>query len=140
LILPDSALEAALAKVPIGNDRNLIRSAVRQGLHVFLTCDKGIQKAKSALSPFGLLIASPQELLGELFATGAFLCMLEERFLYWPMPDQQRVAHLFRSLGEPTEAAPWGVVYEIDELIAHPPQLAISAAHKARFADGSGAP
>jgi len=45
-----------------------------------------------------LLIATPADLLEELFACGAFDCLLAPRYLHWPAPDQQRVGHLIRAL------------------------------------------
>jgi hypothetical protein len=89
----------ALARVPKGNDRGLVADALTAGLHVFLTCDKGILKAREDLAPFGLLLASPQDLLMELGAAGALHCLFEPQHLYWPMPDQQRVSHLIQALG-----------------------------------------
>ena len=63
-----------------------------------MTMDKGILKQRQALKPFGLLLASPLDLLEELVACGAFHCMLEPHYAYWPMPDQMRVSHLIRAL------------------------------------------
>lgn len=77
---------------------------MRSGAHVFLTCDRKIQKAKDALRPFGLLLASPLDLIEEFFACGAYLCMLAPRFAYWPLPDQMRVGHLIEAL--PIEQRP----------------------------------
>ena len=98
LILPDSLLEQAIAKVPRGFDQILVRAATHMGIHVFMTMDKQILKQRQALRPFGLLLASPLDLLEELIGCGAFHCMLEPRFAYWPMPDQMRVGHLIRAL------------------------------------------
>lgn len=98
LILPDSLLENAVANLPQGFDRTLVASAARMGMHVFMTMDKGILRQRAALKSFGLLLASPLDLLEELIACGAFHCMLEPRFANWPMPDQMRVGHLIRAL------------------------------------------
>ncbi|WP_405147670.1 hypothetical protein OG589_08455 [Sphaerisporangium sp. NBC_01403] len=98
LILPDSLLEDAVANLPQGFDRTLVRSAARMGIHVFMTMDKGILRQRAALKSFGLLLASPLDLLEELIACGAFHCMLAPRFAYWPMPDQMRVGHLIQAL------------------------------------------
>jgi hypothetical protein len=98
LILPDSLLEQAVAKVPRGFDQILVRAAAHMGIHVFMTMDKQILKQRQALRSFGLLLASPLDLLEELIRCGAFHCMLEPRFAYWPMPDQMRVGHLIRAL------------------------------------------
>lgn len=89
----------ALLHVPAGNDRALVRDALTQGLHVFLTCDKGILRARGSLAALGLLIASPLDLLEELGAAGALHCLFERQHLYWPMPDQQRVSHLIQAPG-----------------------------------------
>ncbi|MFI7694218.1 hypothetical protein ACIBQ6_34505 [Nonomuraea sp. NPDC049655] len=98
LILPDSPLEDAVANLPQGFDRTLARSAARMGIHAFMTMDKGILKQRAALKAFGLLLASPLDLLEELITSGAFHCMLAPRFANWPMPDQMRVGHLIRAL------------------------------------------
>ncbi|MFD0732293.1 hypothetical protein [Planotetraspora mira] len=98
LILPDSLLEDALAGLPQGFDRVLVASAARMGIHVFMTMDKGILKQREAFRSFGLFLASPLDLLEALIGCGAFHCMLEPRYAYWPMPDQMRVGHLIRAL------------------------------------------
>lgn len=94
LILPQAHLETALKRVPAGHDRGLVARAVRERAHVFLTCDKGILGAAPALRPHGLRIVDPVQLLEDLVAQGAFHCLVEPRYLYWSLPDQQRVAHL----------------------------------------------
>jgi len=99
LILPRSELDRALMSVPGGNDRELVATAVRDKIHVFLTRDKGILRARKALQPFGLRIASPQDLLEDLSRCGALNCLFRPEHLYWPMPDQRRVAHLVSALG-----------------------------------------
>ena len=96
--VPTALLDCAVANVPRGFDQILIRNAVHRGIHVFMTMDKGILKQRQALKPFGLLLASPLDLLEELVACGAFHCMLEPHYAYWPMPDQMRVSHLIRAL------------------------------------------
>lgn len=97
--LSQAKLNTALSHVSAGNDRELVGDAVSRGMHVFMTCDKGILKARNKLAPFGLLLASPLDLLEELGAAGALHCLFEPQHLYWPMPDQQRVAHLIQALG-----------------------------------------
>lgn len=106
LVLPDSELERVKNRLPRGDDRELVVGAVRAGAHVFLTRDKGILKRKSGFRPFGLLIASPQDMIEELFACGAYLCFLAPRFAQWPMQDQQRVAHLIKALPDNDRLAP----------------------------------
>lgn len=95
----DRQLEDALLQVPAGNDRALVKDALASGMHVFMTCDKGILKARRNLEPFGLLLVSPLDLLEELGAAGALHCLFQRQHLYWPMPDQQRVVHLIQALG-----------------------------------------
>ncbi|GAA0993360.1 hypothetical protein GCM10009563_09150 [Subtercola frigoramans] len=97
--LGDLEIKDALSHVPAGNDRTLVEDALRSGMHVFMTCDKGVLRAREHLTPLGLLIASPLDLLEELGASGALHCLFERQHLYWPMPDQQRVSHLIQALG-----------------------------------------
>lgn len=104
LILSDSELERATDKVPVGYDRRLVRAAARSGAHVFLTGDRDVLRNREALRPFGLLLASPLDLLEALFGCGAFLCLLAPRFAYWPLPDQMRVGHLIEAL--PSDGQP----------------------------------
>ena len=91
-------LERAVAQVPAGFDRALVSTAARLGLHVFMTRDKGILRNRDTLKPFGLLLASPLDIVEDLVACGVFHCMLEPRCARWPMPDQMRVGHLIRAL------------------------------------------
>lgn len=99
LDLPKSTLETALQSVPEGNDRTLVSQAVQRKMHVFLTRDKRVLKAESKLRIHGLAVRSPGDLLEDLIAAGAFHCIFEpRRYLYWPMPDQQRVSHLILAL------------------------------------------
>lgn len=95
---PILAVRQALAAVPAGNDRQLVEEALTEGLHVFMTCDKAVLKARPQLAAFGLLIASPQDLLEHLAAAGALECMFYPEQLLWPFPDLQRVTHLMRAL------------------------------------------
>jgi hypothetical protein len=97
MILPESELERALQDVPAGNDRGLVEESVRQRMHVFMTRDVKVLRAAPALRPLGLYIATPGDLLEQLSASGAILCLLHPRFAYWPLPDTQRVAHLYRA-------------------------------------------
>jgi len=102
--LASGALQAVLRPVPAGNDRGLVEYALTHDAHVFLTRDKGVLAARQALAPFGLLLASPADLLEELSACGALHCLFAPRHLYWPMPDQQRVTHLIRALDPDDES------------------------------------
>lgn len=92
-------VDQALSRVPAGNDRALVRDALITGMHVFLTCDKGVLKARDGLASLGLLLASPLELVEELGAAGGLHCLFEPQHLHWPMPNQQRVSHLIHALG-----------------------------------------
>lgn len=98
LELPRQAVEDTLQAVPAGLDRRLVRAAVRSGVHVLITKDRGMLRGAPALRRLGLAITDPQQLLEWLFAAGAFHCLLDPRFLYWPMPDQQRIAHLIAAI------------------------------------------
>lgn len=97
--ISDHEADRALSHVPAGNDRALVRDALMTGMHVFMTCDKGVLKARDSLGTLGLLLVSPLDLLEELGAAGALHCLFERQHLYWPMPDQQRVSHLIQALG-----------------------------------------
>ncbi len=99
LFLPEAALREAVDRVSPGGDRTLVEQAARSGAHVFLTRDDGVVKAAAALRPFGLVLATPQDLLELLAGAGALCCMLDPaRHLYWPFPDLQRVTHLARAI------------------------------------------
>lgn len=98
LILPPGELDRALRDVPAGGDRALVGDAVRLGAHVFLTTDKGILRCRDKFRAFGLVLATPGDLLEALAATGALHCLIEPSHLYWPAPDQERVWHLIRAL------------------------------------------
>jgi hypothetical protein len=50
--------------------------AVELDAHVFLTRDRGVLACKQGLRPFGLLIATPADLLEQLAAYGALHCLL----------------------------------------------------------------
>ncbi len=89
-------LDPLLAQVPMGCDRSIAREAAKSGMHVVLTRDKGFTKAKTGLRMLGILIATPQDLLGALMAAGAFHCLLRPECAYWPLPDQHRTSHLAR--------------------------------------------
>jgi hypothetical protein len=97
LLLPDSEFQRALRSVPIGNDRGLVEESVRQQMHVFLTRDANVLRARPALQAFGLYIASPLDLLEEITACGGLYCLTDPRFAYWSPPDRERVAHLYHA-------------------------------------------
>jgi len=98
LFLSERALQDALERVPKGADRRLLEASVRGGMHVFMTCDKGILSARQAFRPFGVLIGTPGDVLEALASAGAVNCMLAPEHLYWPTPDLLRVAHLIEAL------------------------------------------
>ena len=97
LLLSDAELQRALTSVPAGNDRGLVEESVRQQMHVFLTRDTNVLKARPALQPFGLYIGSPLDLLEEITACGGLYCLTDPRFAYWPLPARERVAHLYHA-------------------------------------------
>jgi hypothetical protein len=86
-----------LGQVPI-EDRPLVADAVAVGAHVFLTRDRGVLACRRALRPFGLLIATPGDLLEQLSACGGLHCLMVPGAAYWPLPDQARIAHLIHAL------------------------------------------
>lgn len=98
LVLPPSVLESALHQVPQGLDQRMVRAAYRSGAQVFLTRDRGVLRAQDFFRPLGLFIASPGDLFENLLGAGAFNCIPNTQLAYWPLPDQQRVAHLIMSL------------------------------------------
>jgi hypothetical protein len=102
LVLPERALQRALATLPAGHDRLLVGDAVRAGVHVYLTRDKAVLRRAPQLTPFGLRLASPLDLLEALIGGGSFHCLLAPQHASWPLPDQQRVAHLVRALHRST--------------------------------------
>ena len=97
--LPSKVKTQLLGSVPAGNDRLLVESALDSNVHVFLTRDQGILKSAHVFRAVGILIVSPQDMLGQLGATGALHAFFEPSYFYWPMPDQARVEHLVRALG-----------------------------------------
>lgn len=105
LTLPPRVLEDALRAVPEGGDRSLVRQAVKAGAQAFLTRDRKVLKAAAQLRPFGLQLASPQDLLELIAAAGGFWCLQDPRLhLHWPMPDLHRVTLLTRAID--AESAP----------------------------------
>lgn len=86
LWVPPTTRDAALEAVPEGADRELVRLALLGRAHVFLTRDKGVLRARDRLRPLGLLLATPLDLIEELAACGALLCVLRRETNYWPIP------------------------------------------------------
>jgi hypothetical protein len=93
----NAGFRGVLARVP-AEDRPLVADAVELDAHVFLTRDRGVLACRQALRPFGLLIATPGDLLEQLSACGALHCVMVPETAYWPLPDQARVAHLISAL------------------------------------------
>jgi hypothetical protein len=103
LILPERFIDDVLTAVPRGWDRILVRQAARTGAHVFLTNDAGVLRAATEVRQLGLHVVSPGGLVEELFASGAYLCMLDDRFCDWPLLDTHRAVHLIRALEDSEE-------------------------------------
>ena len=98
--LVDRVLEA----VPAGGDRRLVRAALKDGAHVYLTRDKGVLRASGQLRPFGLSILTPGDLLEALSGYGALNFLWDPSSLYWPLPDQEKVAHMLWALPKDGES------------------------------------
>ena len=99
LILPERELTRVLHRIPAGADQELVEQAFRSGAHVFMTRDRRVLKSQKAFRPFGILLASPLDVLEQLCACGAMHCLLDSGLAYWPFPDLQRVTHLIHALG-----------------------------------------
>ncbi len=103
LYLPPVLLREALRRLPAGYDALLVEQAVHVRAHVFLTRDEGVLRARPHLMPFGVWLASPQQLWRQLLEHGAFDCLLDPNSAYWPFQDTLRTAHLLhRSTSTPT--------------------------------------
>jgi hypothetical protein len=98
---------SALAKLPKGADRELVRQAVINNMHVFLTRDAGVLKARKHLERLGLLVVSPAQLMDEMarcdigsFAGGLRIHQGCPYVNALPVNDLQRVSHLIELLEE----------------------------------------
>ncbi len=98
LALPRTVFDDAMNNVPRGLDRRMVSAACRYGAHAYVTRDKKVLRAAPHFRSLGLSIISPGDLFESLLAAGAFNCVLNPQLAYWPLPDQQRVAHLIRAL------------------------------------------
>jgi hypothetical protein len=58
-----SELQDIIAGLPNGYDRRLVREALAQEHHVFLTCDKRLVNRSAKLAQFGLLVCLPSQLM-----------------------------------------------------------------------------
>lgn len=96
--LPEAHLDFALSHISGDMDRALVRDAVDLRAHVFLTRDAQVLACAEHLKAFGLLIASPGDLLEELVSCGAFHCFHGGDYAYWPFPDLARVSCLLGAL------------------------------------------
>ena len=92
--LVDRVVEA----VPAGGDRRLVRAALNDRAHVYLTRDKGVLRASGQLRAFGLSVMTPGDLLEALSLYGALNFLWDPTSLYWPLPDQEKVAHMIWAL------------------------------------------
>jgi hypothetical protein len=104
LLPPNVGLRQILAGVPT-TDRALVADAIALGAHVFMTRDRGVLACRQALRPFGLLLASPSDVVEGLAACGALHGLLDRGYAYWPAPDSGRVTHLIKALPPPGSAA-----------------------------------
>lgn len=68
--LPDLDVDRLTSRFPAGADRDLINEAVRAGLHVFLTRDQRVWKARTTLAGVPLKVMKPTELMAFLDALG----------------------------------------------------------------------
>ncbi|WFB87541.1 MULTISPECIES: hypothetical protein [Streptomyces] len=93
LIQPLNATRQSLtAALPNGHDRILVTEAVKRGMHVFLTRDRGILRAAPLADRLGLLILSPVEFL-QLFEESGLSA------LQFPAPDLARISKVIEALG-----------------------------------------
>jgi hypothetical protein len=97
LLKGNAGFRRVLSRIP-AEDRPFVADAVELDAHVFLTRDRGVLACRQALRAFGLLIATPGDLLEQLSVAGALHCLLVPETAYWPLPDQARVTHLIRAL------------------------------------------
>lgn len=96
--LPESVVDRVLEGVPAGGDRRLVRAALADGAHIYLTRDAGVVAAAPRLRGFGLSVMSPGDLLEALSAYGALDFLWDPASLDWSLPDQEKVAHLIWAL------------------------------------------
>lgn len=96
--LAPALLDDVLEAIPKGGDRRMVRGALLDGAHVYLTRDERVLRAQSLLRPFGLAVLTPGCLLEELSSYGALNFLWDPASLYWPLPDQEKVAHLIWAL------------------------------------------
>ena len=92
--LVDRVIEA----VPAGGDQRLVRAALNDGAHVYLTRDKGVVRASAQLRAVGLSVMTAGDLLEALSLYGALNFLGDPTSLYWPLPDQEKVAHVIWAL------------------------------------------
>lgn len=93
-----SLLDEVLRMIPAGGDQKMVRAALLENAHIYLTRDKHVLRAQPWLRPFGLSLLTPGELLEELSSYGALNFLWDPASLYWPLPDQEKVAHLIWAL------------------------------------------
>lgn len=110
--LPPRLVDRVTEVVPPGGDRRLVRAALNDGAHVFLTRDKGVLRASDQIRAFGLSVMAPGDLLEALSRYGALNFLWDPASLYWPLPDQEKVAHMIWAMpkcGESREDPRYGV-------------------------------
>lgn len=98
VVLPSRIVDTAIDAIPIGGDQRMVRAALLDGAHVYLTRDKKVLRARAMVRPLGTSILTPGELLEELLLCGALNFLWDPASLYWPLPDQEKVAHLIWAL------------------------------------------
>lgn len=94
----DASWSSVREALPLGHCGLLVETAVAQGAHVFLTREPAVLARRESLLPFGLLLASPGDLLEELAVCGALLAALSPGHAQWPVPHQQRMSHVVQAL------------------------------------------
>lgn len=97
---PDAArsrVERALQRTPAGFDTELLALAVNAGCHVFLTCDKGILRARDEVRRFGMIVATPSELLGAFGSDGSGWWFAAGGWML--APDNHKWVHLMAACG-----------------------------------------
>ncbi|MFJ2551541.1 hypothetical protein [Microbacterium sp. NPDC087591] len=96
--LPSRLIDRVIDAVPAGGDQRMVRAALNDGAHVYLTRDKRVLRASDQLRPFGLSAMTPGDLLDALSRYGALNFLWDPTSLYWPLPDQEKVAHMIWAL------------------------------------------
>jgi len=96
--LSQDPVAPVLQRIPAGGDRDLVAAALALGAHVYLTRDRKVLTRRDDVFAYGLLLASPIDLLVELGACGALDVLVRPELARWPAPDLQRMTHLIAAL------------------------------------------